>query len=195
MLSSIHPLGERGRHNRFWLTASAFVVGATVGGLATGALAGALGVAVGALVPTEAALGVAVLAAAFGAVAELRGIPLPSVLRRQVDEDWLGAYRGWVYGAGFGFQLGAGVLTFMTSAAVHVALVAAVLVGDPLAAMATVGTFGLLRGLSILPARAIQTPDSLVSFHRTLQATAPRIRVAAASALAVAALAGGSGLL
>jgi hypothetical protein len=28
--------------------------------------------------------------------------------QRQVDERWLTTYRGWVYGAGFGFQLGAG---------------------------------------------------------------------------------------
>lgn len=30
---------------------------------------------------------------------------------RQVDEDWLARYRGWVYGAGFGTQLGLGVVT------------------------------------------------------------------------------------
>ena len=40
MLSSIHPLGERGKGNRFGLTATAFVVGATLGGATTGAARG-----------------------------------------------------------------------------------------------------------------------------------------------------------
>ena len=32
MLSSITPLGERGRHNRFAVTAAAHIAGAVVGG-------------------------------------------------------------------------------------------------------------------------------------------------------------------
>ena len=43
MLSSITPFGERGRHNRFGVTATAFVIGAISGGTALGVLAGLLG--------------------------------------------------------------------------------------------------------------------------------------------------------
>ncbi len=194
MLSSIHPLGERAKGNRFGLTATAFAVGATVGGATTGALAGLLGLALGAVVPEEVAVGIVVAVALVGAALERSGRPLPS-LRRQVDEDWLHEYRGWVYGAGFGFQLGAGVLTYITSAAVPVAVVAALLVDHVLAAVAIMATFGLARGLSIIPARTIDTSDRLVAFHRRLQATAPAVRTLSTSALVAAAVAGGATLL
>jgi len=194
MLSSIHPLGERGKGNRFGLTASAFAVGATVGGLVTGALVGLVGLAVTALVGPTVALAVVVVVALAGAAYERTGRPLPSV-PRQVDEDWLHQYRGWVYGGGFGFQLGAGVLTYITTAAVYVALAATLLVGHLGGSLAIMGTFGLLRGLSIVPARRIDATDRLVAFHRRLQATAPLVRTASTTVLVVAALAGGAALL
>ena len=194
MLSSIHPLGERAKGNRFGLTASAFAIGATLGGVATGALVGALGLAVTAVVPGTVALAIVVGVALAGAALERAGRALPSV-PRQVDEDWLQEYRGWVYGAGFGFQLGAGVLTFITTAALYVALAATLLAGHLLASVAIMGTFGLLRGSSLLAARRIDGPDRLVAFHRRLQATAPAVRVASTSALAVAGLAGAVALL
>ena len=53
--------------------------------------------------------------------------------RRQVNERWLDEYRGWVYGLGFGAQLGLGVTTIVTSAATYVALFAALLSGTPAA--------------------------------------------------------------
>ena len=34
--------------------------------------------------------------------------------------SWLGRYRSWVYGLGFGVQLGAGVTTVVVSSAVYV---------------------------------------------------------------------------
>jgi len=194
MLSSIHPLGERGKGNRFGLTASAFVVGATLGGLATGALVGLVGLAVTVVVGPTAALAIVVVVALAGAAFERTGRPLPSV-PRQVDEDWLHEYRGWVYGSGFGFQLGAGVLTYITTAAVYVALAATLLVGHLAGSLAIMGTFGLVRGLSILPARRIDATDRLVSFHRRLQATAPLVRAASTTVLVVAGLAGGVALL
>jgi len=194
MLSSIHPLGERGKGNSFALTAGAFVVGATVGGLATGAVVGVLGLAATAVVGPTAALAIVVAVALAGAAHERTGRPLPSV-PRQVDEDWLHEYRGWVYGGGFGFQLGAGVLTYITSAAVPVALAATLLVGHLAGSLAVMGTFGLVRGLSIVPARRIDATDRLVAFHRRLHATAPAVRTASTTVLVVVALAGGAALL
>ena len=44
--------------------------------------------------------------------------------RRQVNERWLDEYRGWVYGLGFGAQLGLGVSTVVSSAATYVAIIA-----------------------------------------------------------------------
>ena len=191
MLSSIHPLGERGKGNRFAVTATAFVVGATVAGATLGALLGALGILVGLVVDGTAAVAIVALAALAGAVYERSGRRLPSI-PRQVDENWLHEYRGWVYGAGYGFQLGAGVLTYITSAAVHVALVAAVLAGHPLGALAIGTAFGLTRGLSLVPARRIESPAQLVSFHRRLQRSAGTTRLASTSILGCSALVAGA---
>jgi hypothetical protein len=194
MLSSIHPLGERGKGNRFVVTASAFLVGAVVGGALTGAALGAVGALVDPLVSDAVAIALVGVVALLAAGYERSGRPLPS-LPRQVDENWLNEFRGWVYGAGFGFQLGAGVLTYITSAAVYVALAAALLVGQPLAGAAISAVFGLTRGLSLVPARAIRSPDQLISFHRRLQATAGTIRLASTSVLACTALAAGAAVV
>ena len=191
MLSSIHPLGERGKGNRFGLTATAFVIGATIGGAALGTVAAGAGRLAGAVVPHPVALVLVGLVALGAAGFERNGRPLPSI-PRQVDENWLNEYRGWVYGAGFGFQLGAGVLTFITSAAVYVTVVAAVLVGSTAAAIGIGVAFGVTRGLTLLPARSITTPQALVSFHRRLARSAASVRVASASVLLVSAVIAGA---
>ncbi len=197
MLSSIHPLGERGKGNRFATTATAFVVGATLGGVTTGALVGALGLLVtGALgLPEAASLAILAVVALAAAVFEGTGRALPSPLPRQVDENWLNEYRGWVYGAGFGFQLGAGLLTFVTTAAIVVAVAAAVLAGSFLGSVVVMGTFGLVRGLSVVPARAIDSPQQLMAFHRRLHASAPLVRRVSTSTLTIVALVAGATLL
>ena len=110
MLTSITPLGERGRGQRYAVTMTAYVVGCLLGGATTGLLLGSLGALLPAL-PVLLLAGTVCLAAAL---ADLRGVRIG---RRQVDEDWLTRYRGWVYGAGFGYQLGLGVVTVVTSAA------------------------------------------------------------------------------
>lgn len=187
MLSSIHPLGERGKNNRFSVTAAFFVSGAVAGGAVLGAVAGVVGLVPRAVIGPGVALGILAVVALGAAWAEWRGQALPSI-PRQVNEDWLNEYRGWVYGAGFGFQLGAGVLTYITSAAVYVMIAAMALVGSPLGAIAIGTTFGLLRGLSLVPARRITTADRLVRFHRRLAATAGTVRTISTSAIVVLAL-------
>ncbi|MFP5578659.1 MAG: hypothetical protein ACLGIZ_10535 [Acidimicrobiia bacterium] len=193
MLSSIHPLGERAKGNRFGVTAGAFLVGAVVGGATTGALVGLLSIPVDALVPTTVATALIVVVAGGAAICERTGRPLPSV-PRQVDEDWLNQYRGWVYGVGFGFQLGAGVLTYITAAATYVSLAAALLSGHPVAALAIMTTFGLVRGLTLLPARSIASPQRLVEFHRRLHRWSPAVRATSTSVLAASALFAGAAL-
>lgn len=193
MLSSIHPLGEAGRGNNYRVTASAFVVGSTVGGAATGLLFGGLGVVVVELLTASSGLllgqwspstttvssvalwsRAAVLAVAvlFAALVRVSGMPLPG-LARQVNENWLNEFRGWVYGAGFGVQLGAGVTTYVRSAAVPVWLASMVVIGSlggwfVVVAIAVGATFGVVRGLSILTTRHIRSPEQLLAFHRRL---------------------------
>jgi len=178
MLSSITPLGERGRNNRFIVAASFFVVGSVLGGMTTGALAGAVGQVA---LPTAPVLDgiVILLLALLGAALDARiaGLRLPTITR-QVDERWLQKYRGWVYGAGFGFQLGTGVATIVSSAAVYLMIVAAVLTRSVEAGLAIGAVFGTVRGLSILLARRVATYDELRNLHRRIAANTGRSVVA-----------------
>jgi hypothetical protein len=186
MLSSIHPLGERSRHNRFVVTAAAHIVGAVLGGALLGVVLGGLAEAVARLVgePVRVAALAAIVVAA--AVLELAGRRPPS-WRRQVNEVWLTTYRGWVYGSGFGVQLGAAVVTIVTSPLTYVMVAAALLSGSFGAAVAVATAFGLARGLTLLVAARIQSPTDLAALHRGLAAAArPMTRLASAAMAACA---------
>jgi MFS family permease len=166
MLASITPLGERSRGFSWGWTASAFAVGA----VAAGAVAGAVGGALGSLAPAGAwrpIVALAVLVAAVALDATSLGRRLPSS-RRQVNEDWMARYRGWVYGAAFGAQLGAGLATIVSSAAIYAAAAGAMLCGTVTGGMAVGGAFGLTRALSVLPARTARDGVGLVRLHTTL---------------------------
>ena len=92
MLSSIHPLGERARSNRWATTITAFTLGSLLGGLALTAVASHVGVLAGFRVEAPWVL----IPLAVAALADLIGIPVTSP-HRQVNERWIGTYRGWVY--------------------------------------------------------------------------------------------------
>lgn len=174
MLSSITPLGERGRGNRFWVAATSHVVGSAAGGLLLGVAAGGLGAglraATGARSGTTATLLISAAAIA-SLVSDLvvRPTRLPC-WRRQVNEQWLDQFRPWVYAGGFGLQLGAAVLTIITSATTYAVVVAAVVQPSFLAAMSVGGAFGLLRGLSILAVVRVDRPERLIVLHRRMAA-------------------------
>jgi hypothetical protein len=173
MLSSIHPFGERARGSRWGITVTAYVAGAVAGGALVGGVLGAAGFVFLAMpgvpvaVTAVAALGVA----GIGLLVDsgLGRFRVPSI-RRQVDEDWLNAYRGWVYGAGFGFQLGLAFDVIVTTAAVYAAFALALLSASPAAGLAIGSVFGLVRGAAILTAARVTTPELLRRFHRRLQA-------------------------
>jgi hypothetical protein len=177
MLASITPLSETGRGNRFRTTATWFVVGSTVGGLTLGLCVGFLAVGVHALALSSTAIGVAALAAAALAVAAdtgLTGFRLP-VHHRQVNERWLDQFRPWVYAAGFGWQIGTGLATYITTSAVYLMVVLAALAGHPVWAVALGAGFGLVRGLSVLLGRNITNPDALRAFHFKFYAAGPKV--------------------
>lgn len=181
MLSSITPLGERGRGNRWWLTVSAYLLGSSVGGALTGVVLGALGVPLRWTgVDTLVISVIAAVAALAALVFDASGgrIPLPRY-KRQVNEDWMGHYRGWVYGLWWGFQLGLGWTTIVTSAVVYLVFVLAFLTASPLWGLAIGTTFGVVRGLAVLTVARVDTPEQLLSFHRSLQRRAPLAQGAA----------------
>ena len=175
MLASITPLGERGRRRRWGTTVTAYVIGSTLGGAAVGALAGALGLLLLGGVSWDVRIGFVAALLAAGLLLDLLGkVPGP---RRQVDESWLDRYRGWVYGAGFGFQLGAGVVTIVTTSAVYVALGAAMATASPGVGAAIGALGGLLRGAAILTGARVQTPEQLMRFHARMSAWREPARV------------------
>src|SRR3954452_11393674 len=169
MLTSITPLGERGRGNRWWVTTAALVLGCTLAGAGVGAIAGALGAPILSGISVEWRLVLVGAALAAGVLLQLdpRRRPLPPG-RRQVNEDWLRAYRGWVYGLGFGIQLGSGVATVVTTSAVYAAFIAAFASASIGAGALIGGVFGLVRGASVLVAWRVRTPAQLAELGRSL---------------------------
>ena len=109
------------------------------------------------------ACAVAVLAAASDT--RLGGFHLP-FHSRQVNERWLDQFRPWAYGAGFGWQIGAGLVTYIKTAALYLMIALAALTASPAAALAIGALFGLVRGLAVLLGRGIVSPTRLAEFHR-----------------------------
>lgn len=189
MLSSITPMTEAGRGNRFAVTAGWFVAGGVVGGISLGLLAAGGAGVVAALdlsVTTRAAIG-ATLAVATAAVdLGLTGIGLP-IFKRQVNDAWLRTYRAWVYGAGFGWQIGFGLATYIMTAGVILTAALAVASGEPVLALAGCTAFGLVRGLAVLVGRGATSPDRLAAVHARLDRLATPSRAAAAGVQVLAA--------
>ncbi len=189
MLTSITPLGERGRASRWGVTVTAYALGSAAGGTAVGALLGLLGQV---LPLGRAPVATAVLvagAALLALLVEVGALPAPPTWRRQVDEDWLHRYRGWVYGVGYGAQLGVGLVTIVTSTSLYVALLLALLTGSA-AGGALVGlVLGLGRAVPVLALRNVTTPGRLAAVARRTAALAPLARRAVAAGLAVVAVA------
>lgn len=179
MLSSIHPLGERGRNNRYAVTVVAYMAGSVAGGVAAGSLFGGLGqVLAGIRAPTARTVAGLVLAVAVVGVAlDLRvgGLRVPTN-HRQVNEDWLTRYRGWVYGLGFGFQLGLGFVTIVPTAGIYAMFILAVVSGSLWTGMAIGLTFGLVRSVMILMNFDAHTPQALRASHRRLAAAGDVVR-------------------
>jgi hypothetical protein len=177
MLASITPLGERGRRRRWGTTVAAHLIGSILGGAAVGALVGTLGLLLLADVSWDARIGFVAALLSAGLLLDLLGkVPGP---RRQVDESWLDRYRGWVYGVGFGFQLGAGVVTIVTTSAVYVALGAAMATASPAMGAAIGAVGGLVRGAAVLSGVRVQTPEQLMRFHARMSAWREPARVTA----------------
>ena len=187
MLSSISPLGERSRGTSFTRTAVAYVVGSVLAAVVVGSVLGG----VGSLVPDEVRGSAPVLAAlavlfVLGLVLDIRsgGHGVPS-WRRQVDREWIGRYRGWVTGLGFGLQLGLGFVTIITSTSTYAVLVAELLTGHWWAGALIGFVFGLVRATPLALVRRVDTPQQLHEVFANLDTwAAPADRLAQASLLA-----------
>jgi hypothetical protein len=162
---------------------TAHLIGATAAGAGAGAVLALLGSALRPVTGPPGRGQLVLLAAALllGTALELSRRRLPSV-RRQVNEEWLHRYRGWVYGVGFGVQLGVGVATIVTAAAVYGTLLAALLTGSPALGAVIGGVFGAIRGATPLAAAHVRTPRQLVAVDAALRRWDGRMRAATLAA-------------
>jgi len=158
MLSSITPLGERGRNRNWLVTVSFFGVGAVLAGAAVFGLTGWVGEAIG--LPGQV-WWVAVGLVGVALIADIAGIRPPGP-RRQVDENWLGRYRGWVIGLGYGMQLGSGFATIVPAFASWALLVLAALSG-PVPGILTGIAFGIGRSLLLFTGGRITNTNALAA--------------------------------
>jgi hypothetical protein len=189
MLATITPLAEQGRGHRYRTTSLWFIAGGTAGGVTLGGAMAALALGLRAAAPDTVVVAVIAGAAALLAAASdtrLGGFHLP-FHSRQVNERWLDQFRPWVYGAGFGWQIGAGLVTYIKTAALYLMMVLAALTASPVAALAVGALFGLVRGVAVLLGRGITSPGTLAAFHRRFTAAEPVVlAVVVAAELAVA---------
>jgi hypothetical protein len=181
VLSSITPFSERSRGHRYGITASWFVAGAVVGGACLGALAAGLTAALSSLHlsrhPAWVAGAVAVIAGVAAAVdAGVFGDVIP-IWRRQLNDAWMSRYRNWVYGAGYGWQLGVGVATYIMTAAVLAVPLLGALTGEPLTALVICIVFGVVRGMVVLLTARAESPAQLRALHRRFADWGPAVRL------------------
>ena len=127
----------------------------------------------------------------MGAASDARILPWsPPFIRRQVNEYWLPRYRGWVYGVGFGWQIGTGVTTYIMTAAIFVMIAVGALTASPTVAFAVAVVFALARGLVVLATARFTSFDALATFHRRFHALGPIVqRAVIAVQIAVAIIA------
>jgi len=176
MLTSITPLGERGRGNRFWLTRGWLILGHVIGGLLLGAVLAAASAVVGAVTgrPNASVTLVVIAASTVAAVVgDLCGVTVPG--RRQVDERWLTSYRGWVYGLGFGTQLGFGLVTVVNTLLLGVVLLCGFLL-SPAHALLLGGVYGLTRGVGASINGWVRTVKDLRLLHQRLDQSERAVR-------------------
>ncbi|CAN5783480.1 hypothetical protein BH23ACT4_BH23ACT4_05540 [soil metagenome] len=163
--AQIHPLGERSRGNVWGVTMAAFTVGSMAAGAALSSLLGLVG---GALFDFgDSALWIVGGLALTAGALDLSPLK-PWTPRRQVNENWIGRYRGWVYGTGFGMQLGVGFAVFVMSWGYWAMLAIAFVSGSAAIGALLGATFGVGRGLLLLLSRRSTTTERLHSFHRTM---------------------------
>ncbi len=186
MLTSISPFGEWARANRWWLTIFWLTAGAAIGGAAVGAALGTVGQVI--LVmgderwPPLALAGAGIAAAAW----DLTGRRFPG--HRQVNEDWLSMFRPWVYGLGYGLQLGAAVTTVVNTALVPIWLLAALLIRDTRSGLVMGVAFGMVRGLSVTMNYRVRTVVALRELHRRMDGMADQARLMGALAAVLLAM-------
>lgn len=125
-----------------------------LGMFALGAVAGGLAIfvglsAIGAIAFGATSWALAGLLAAAG-IADAMGLPVVPRIARQVPEGWRRRRRLPVVGFFYGGLLGLGLTTFVMSYGLWAALIAVLLLGDPLVGLVAGAAFGIGRALPVV---------------------------------------------
>lgn len=171
MLSTITPMTESTRGHRFRTTACWYLAGALVGGTMLGGVIALLSAVVAGWdlsAPTQLLIVAAGAVVAVASDGKLFGFQLPGH-DRQVNERWLDLYRSWVYGFGFGWQIGFGLSTYIMTAGIYLLIVAGALGGSLGSGFALGAVFGLIRGMAVFMTSDIKNQQSMAEFHRRFE--------------------------
>jgi MFS family permease len=191
MLSTITPVAEAGRGHSFRSTSTWFVIGSVAGGLTLGFLTAGFATLVARLETTPGqALWIVALASLLAATSDgrLAGFHIPGH-DRQVNERWLDRYRSWVYGAGFGWQIGVGLATYIMTSALYLLILIGGLTAEPVVAIALGALFGLVRGLAVYLATGLDSTERLLWFHSKFESRREPVRQATIVIMATVAVA------
>ena len=82
-------------------------------------------------------------------------------------------------GLGFGFQLGAGIATFVVTWGVYALFVTELMLGSAIAGATVGAAFGLGRSLSVLSTARVDRPSRLSAFHRRMARLGQPVHLAA----------------
>src|SRR5262245_41238510 len=158
MAETITPVVHGGSRRAWALSLAIHVFGAVVAAAALGAALAGGGALLGAPRGRNGAVAVAAVAGAY-VVAEFGiGVPVPQ-LRRQVPDWWRTFFPPRVAAFLYGIGLGPGFLTYLTHGTLVVVAFVAAATGSPLLGALLVAPFGLARGLSVIVAFRVRTPD------------------------------------
>ena len=192
MVETITPV-VHGSRVRWTAAVALHVVGAGSTAALFGAAVGALGVLFGAPFGGAGSAAVAVIGTGylFGEITR-RGLPVPQ-LRRQVPDWWRTFFPASVAAFLYGAGLGLGFLTYLGHGTLVVVSALAFSAGRPVAGALIGAPFGIARGLSILRAAGVRTPDDgrrLVDALSRSSETGRRLANAAALAVLTVAMLG-----
>jgi hypothetical protein len=160
------------------------VIGFWIGSVAAGAVIFSIGGLIGTALGLDSFnpwFGTVVIATA--AILDLARIK-PLGPKRQVDEDWLGSYRDWVVGFGYGAQLGLGFVTIIPTWGTWAVFLVGASLGLPVATIMGVA-FGVGRSLLLFSTRTISSPTKLSETMRRFAGAESRARWIAMAGYAV----------
>lgn len=147
MMGVINPVVYGGNQLTFLGVLIMHGLGLGVSALGTGALLGLLG---SILLPTPLGWPVVSILAAWGALAELRLVPMPHPQStRQVPHRWI-HFSPWMMGLFFGLGLGPGVTTRIVTSAFYIVVLGAAATSTVVTGAAILGSYAAGRWLALI---------------------------------------------